>query len=538
MADAVTLPRPAALLALAVCALLVLTPVYYWVFSEFPSNSDASNTFLAAGEMASGNWRLKGWWWASDPLWTSDLAFEAGLIALLGHQPLVMALTAAFDWAGVVVLSAIATGAGASRARLAWLPVAVILALPILRNNSPMNLIALASMHMGTMLYVLAMFLLVPAASRAGGVAALIALDVATAAAVAGDPLALVVGVGAIAAVMSIAAAKQRDRRGFLVVVNVVGAALLGKAAMAWNQAGGGLHLTSTPLTFVALEDLPRNIYLTIKSFLRLTGSDFFGKDLGEAILYLIRLPFLLAMAWALYVAARRFVAYVRAPAGAPRPDLLDQLLLAAAVINIVSGVASSMLVNIDAARYFIPPVIVLAILAGRTVPPTRLAAAYGGLALGATVVMLGQGYAVARPVPKLLFPDKQALADLLVQHHLRDGYASYWSASIATVGSHGAARVRTLAVCTDRVGCGTAFGKAVPAYLLANQDWYAGFARRDRPFFVVVDKLDVPQGLPQAPVTAAFGTPTRRYDLPGYAIEVFDPVTSARASLPLKAPG
>src|ERR1700733_14826342 len=195
---AVTRPQPSVLLALLLCSLLVLTPVYYWVFAEFPRNSDASNTFLAAADMAAGNWRLKGWWWASDPLWSSDIAVEAGLIALLGYHPLIMVLTAAFDWAGVVVLAAIASRAGMSPSRLPWLPVAVIVALPVSRNNTPMNLIALASMHVGSMLYVLAMLLLVSVVSTTRGLAALIALDLATAIAVAGDPLALVVGVGSI----------------------------------------------------------------------------------------------------------------------------------------------------------------------------------------------------------------------------------------------------------------------------------------------------------------------------------------------------
>jgi hypothetical protein len=76
-----------------------------------------------------------------------------------------------------------------------------------------------------------------------------------------------------------------------------------------------------------------------------------------------------------------------------------------------------------------------------------------------------------------------------------------------------------------DRAGCGASLGKVVPVYLIAKQDWYSGFGRRDRPFFVVVDKLDVPQALPQGAVTATFGAPSRRYDLPEYAIEVFDPV-------------
>jgi hypothetical protein len=230
-------------------------------------------------------------------------------------------------------------------------------------------------------------------------------------------------------------------------------------------------------------------------------------------------------MGWALCAAIGRFARYVRGSPGNPEPALLDQLLLVAAVINMLSALMSSALVNIDAARYFIPSVVFLAILAGRTLPPTRSIKIYGCLALGATVLMLGYDYAKARPAPTLLIPDTKALADFLVQHRLTDGYASYWSASIVTVATRGAVRVRHVAVCADRSGCGASIGKVVPVYLIAKEDWYSGFGRRDRPFFVVVDKLNVPQALTQGPVTATFGTPSRRYDLPKYAIEVFDPV-------------
>jgi len=293
-----------------------------------------------------------------------------------------------------------------------------------------------------------------------------------------------------------------------------------------WNQAHGGIRVAPTPLTFVSVEDLPRNLYLTFNSFLVLTGVNFFGRGLGGAILYLVRLPLLLAMIWVLCAASRHVVRYVRGTHEGARPSLMDQLLLAGAVIDILSATFSSILLNIDTARYFIPAVIFLAILMGRTLPPVRSVVAYGCLAVGATVAILGYGYAVARPAPTLLYPQQQALADLLVKQHLTEGYASYWSASIVTVGTRGAARVRTVAACADPVGCGKSVGKVVPVFLIGNENWYAGFGRRDRPFFVVIDKLPVAQALVEGPVAATFGAPTRRFDLPNYTVEVFDPAT------------
>ncbi|GAA4496816.1 hypothetical protein [Gluconacetobacter tumulicola] len=519
--------RPTVIFTLLLVTTLALTWIYYWAFAEYPGNSDTAGGYLAAADMAAGNWRLKGWWWGSDTFWTSDLAFEAALIALFGNHPIIMMLSSAFDWAGVVVLAAVATGAGVSRFRFALLPVAAIVALPILRNNPPMNLIVLSPIHIGTIIYILAMFLLVPIASTVGRKSkiATIALGLTTFLAVAGDPLALVIGVGAISLVMAIGALKRRNGGKAVVLATVVAAALLAKYFVAWNQAHGGIRVASTPLTFVSVEDLPRNLYLTFNSFLVLTGTNFFGRGLSGAILFLVRLPLILAMIWVLWTAFRRIVRYVRGADEAPEPTLIDQLLLAGAVIDIVSATFSSLLVNVDTARYFIPAIIFLAILMGRTLPPVRSVVAYGCLTVGATIALLGYGYAVARPAPTLLYPRQQALADLLIRQHLTDGYASYWSASIITVGTRGAARVRTVAACTDPVGCGKSVGKIVPVFLIGNENWYSGFGRRDRPFFVVVDKFPVAQALLVAPVTATFGAPTHRFELPSYVVEIFDPV-------------
>lgn len=512
--------RPAAVPILVLGAVAALTFLYYRAFAEFPCNSDCAGPFLAAKDMAAGNWRLKGWWWGSDPFLTSDLAFEARLVALLGDHPVIMMITAAFDWAGVVVLSAVAAVTGRARSPYALLPVAVIIVAPVLRDNGFMYMIAYVPMHIGSILYILAMFLLAPAASTKGraAVPALIALGVATFLAVAGDPMTLVVGAGAIAVVMAIAAAKHKDRRKALVLATVLGAALLGKAVVVLNQAFGGIHLAVTPMTFVSFEDLSRNINLTFKSMLMLTGSDFFGKELGSALLSLIRFPLLLIMGWVLYAAGRRFAGYALGTQQTPEPALLDQLLLVAAVINILAALTSGLLVNITAARYFIPAVIFLAILTGRTLAAVPWFKVYGCLALGATVLLLGYAYAKAPPVPTLFPPEVGKLGDALVRHHLTDGYAAYWRASITTIATRGAARVRGVTV-------DPATGKVVPLRLIARDDWYAGFGRRDRPFFVVIDKLDPAQGLAEGPVTATFGKPSRRYDLPEFAIEVFDPV-------------
>lgn len=510
--------HPVAVLLLLVLTVIILAALYFRMFVEFPRSADEAGAYLAATDIATGNWQLKGWWWGSDTYWTSDLAFEALLIRLLGHHPIITVLVPAFNWAGTVLLSILACRAGVSKRLSALLPVAVVIAIPILRDNWPMPEIAQAPLHVGSILYILTMFLLVPIASTMGSKAvyALVALDVVTALAVAGDPLALVIGVGSVVVVTTLASVRLGDRRQALVLVNIVGAALLGKLIETLNTAFGGIHPSAAPLTFVAFDELGRNISLTVQSFLILTGSNFFGRDLWAAVLYLMRFPILLAMVGVLYIAGLRFIRYALGMHRNLKPNLLDQLLLVAIVINILSGVTSGILVDIMTARYFLPAVVFLAILTGRTLPAVRSITVYGSFALIASLFAVGISYARIPPRFSLIAPRVQELGDFLIRHQLTEGYAQYWSASIVTMATRGAVHVG--GVITDGAG------KVVPFLWVSKEEWYKAFGRRDRPFFIVIDMRNSAPELQEGSITATFGAPARQYDLPGYKIVVFYP--------------
>lgn len=521
--------HPLAHLLLLLLTMICLAALYYRVFVEFPSNSDVAGGYLAAEDMAAGNWQLKGWSWGSDTFWTLDLALEALLIKLLGHHPTIVVLTAAIEWAGMVLLSVAVCRAGGPRGLSALLPIAVITAVPILRDNGPMPLIAAAPMHIGSVLSILTMFLLVPIASsvRVLSAYALVAFDVVTVLGVVGDPLVLVLGVGSVVLVTGLGALVHGDRRQVVVLANAVGAALLGEGIVALNQAMGGIHTPGDYVaTFVAFEQLGRNISLTLHSLLILTGSDFFGRPLGAAALYLIRFPVLVSMVWALIVVGRRFIGSVLGSDQGGKLDLIDKLLLVAVTINVLAGVMSGLLYNITAARYFIPAVVFLAILAGRTLPAVRPITIYGCFALVASVWLVGASYARTPPQFALIPPADQQLGDFLVQHQLTHGYAPYWSASIVTIATRGAVRVAPI----DPDGA----GKVRPVHWVSKGDWYGGFGGRDRSFFVVIDKhSDWPRGsrfvIQEQPVIATFGEPTRQYDMPAHSIMVFDPSGTGR---------
>lgn len=118
-----------------------------------------------------------------------------------------------------------------------------------------------------------------------------------------------------------------------------------------------------------------------------------------------------------------------------------------------------------------------------------------------------GIGVDLARPVP----PRPAAeLARFLAAHHLVSGIGGYWSASLVTVDSARAVRVRPVV--------------AGPAGLLeryphnSRRSWYAM-----QPFRFLVYRPTVPFGnVDEETATRTFGPPSRHYEVAGYRVLVW----------------
>ena len=147
--------------ALFTVLFIVLTVAYYHSFRRFPRTSDDANVVLEGSEMASGNWRLKGWLLPDDNFLTSSVLLYAILVKCAGFTPLLMFCLPAMLWAAVAALSAVLAQGGRTGTEkwVAMAAVATPVMLPIISNNGAMDQIA-HDLHTGTILYVLLCFLL------------------------------------------------------------------------------------------------------------------------------------------------------------------------------------------------------------------------------------------------------------------------------------------------------------------------------------------------------------------------------------------
>lgn len=499
---------------LSVGALIALSVVYYYAFGEYRRDSDQVNTFLMAQDIVNGNLSGHHWWISDDNFWFLDVSFEALLIALLGVHPKVMVLAPAIMWAVVVVMSALACVREKDRSLAGLLVVLTLLGLPILRQNDAMQLIGRSPIHVASTVCMLAMMLLSARLMEAGSRPALVAvMGLITVLGTSSDPLIMVIGSGAIVVVAGLDVLGGVRRQHVVVLATIIGATLAGRIGILVAQKLGGLSAYHLPLRFVELKDLGANLWLGLFSLLMLTGTNFFGRTIPHALPFVVRLPFLGMLIWALVFTGNRYARNLAAFGLYRRLKPLDRILLMAVLINVAAGLLSELLHGPAESRYFYPALVFAAILCARAMPNLRWLNLVAGAAFACSLVFTVRDYVRTPPTVVVLEPSVTQLADRLISEHLTLGYASYWSASVATVASRNQVAVRAVEV--------NSAGRIVPKLWNSNSDWYENFAG-SRPFFVLADKRDVEARLSGKMIVGTFGEPTSRISLQDFNVLVY----------------
>jgi hypothetical protein len=232
-------------------------------------------------------------------------------------------------------------------------------------------------------------------------------------------------------------------------------------------------------------------------------------------------LPFLVLLIVALVHVGEKFLATFKAPVRQwpiVERDYLDALLAVGLIINVLSAVLSTQMVDsVMTIRYFFPALVFGAILIARMQIGGRWLAAFYCLALSASLVFTCVVYANGR-----VANDRglAALSAWLSNHNLNEGFGPYWSSSIVTALT--ANRVRVRALISDGQG------KLKPFEFMANKEWYHYSLTGDANgvFVLVYDVYSVAPAAfySEAEVIRTFGDPREKHQVGAYIINVYDP--------------
>ncbi len=409
-------------------------------------NSDGATIVLEGQSLARGHLLLHGWILSQDSFWTVDALFYGLFVRVFGVHAWMLHLVPAFI-ATLIVLVAChlaTTRNGDYSRRIALIIVTLGLVFPV---SAWAQFYLAGPYHLGTTLYCLAAFALVTGEQRPIRylVAALL-----LSAGILGDLQTLSLGVLPIAAaglVAMVRAWSLRAGAGRVAVAAASGVLAIGTREVADRLGAFTLAPARTPNTLsLSLSNVVPGLHYATYLLGATTGP--FGNSPIPSVLNLAHLAEVVFVALgalvALFALLRGLV--TKPPADDDRHWELDDLLVIA-MLGSLGTYAYLATTGSDAeARYLSSGLIFAIILCARVfsrplVTRSRLRRPLGTVgAIVALAIVAGGGYTVSAPAPPQQI---NALVALLEARHLTDGLGGYWSASITTVLSDDAIRVR-----------------------------------------------------------------------------------------------
>jgi hypothetical protein len=482
---------------------------------QVPLNSDQASSVLEGWAMAHGNVLLGGWTLPSDSFFTDKLPLLALLERFQGLTSAVEYEAAGLLGAGVV-LAGIWLAGGRLRGRtraVAMLVTGALLASQALllpRNGASFPsgvLLPAGTDHAASLLLLLVACLALQGARRSRAWLALAWLALAVASI--GDPLAAVVGGGAVAgvAVLDLAVGRHQGTRGDLGLISIgISSAVV--APLAWwgiRSLGG---YTAAPLLGngyglpAPVSSLSHNLAVGGQALFAIFGADFLSRPAGLAwlsvLLHLCGLALVVAVL-AFLLRPRRWLAL----------DLVSRILALGMLADAAAYIVGQQATDLTSARYLLPFLGFGAVLAGREGVPRLMAVRprlwLGGLALGAAYAGVFAAAAVtAQPAPAPF----TAVTSWLSAHGATHGLGTYWDANVVTVSTHDAITVRAVS---------TASGALTPFLWHTTVAWYD--PQDARATFVLLDGSDTAG---RAVVEKSLGTPSEMITVAGTTIMVW----------------
>jgi hypothetical protein len=475
-------------------------------------NSDGAAQALPAWDMLHGNLLLHSWQVVDVSFYTTELP-EYVLVELVrGLNAGDVHVAAAITYTLVVLLAALlAKGRTTGTTALVRVLVTVgIMVAPQLAQG--INILISSPDHIGTSVPVLLAWLILDQSRRRWYVPVSVAVVLGWAAMA--DPLVLLIGVLPLALVCgirvirAITVERQTLRAQWYELALGVGAlAAAGASLLALYiiTSAGGFHFEPTPGRIINdVSVLPQHLATAGQGLLLLGGADFIRQP-GAVATEVLALH-LIGVALAgvgLLAALVRFV---------PGRDLVNQVLVAGALLNLAAYVFSTLAVQVYFTREIAPVLPLSAVLAGRLLADRIRVARVARAALFAVLLgyLAGLGYELATPPEPA---QNQQIASWLEAHHFHSGLSGYWQSSVITLTTGYRVRVSPLQLTGTQVG---------PYYLAVKSSWYDP-SQSSAHFVVLGPTFNEYAGFTDsAAVLATFGRPRHIYRVGSYQVLVW----------------
>jgi hypothetical protein len=495
--------------------------------------SDGASNALQAWDMLHGNPLLRGWTVTDVSFYTTELPEYMLVEAVRGLHADVLHVSAAITYTLVVITGGL-LARGRTTGREGIVRMLIAAGIMIAPQIGPgVFILIFQPDHIGTQVPLLLTWLLLDRAprysptskplTRAWYVPVLVGAMLAWVEVA--DRLAVLIGAVPLAVVCAVRAYQSVVQRReqlvaawFDVSLVVAAGVSVGISDIVVKQIGahGGFSVLPVASGLSPVSLMPNHSWLAVESVFGLYGADFFGMSSpGLAALIAFLHLFGLALAvWSLWLVIRNFFSC---------EDRIAQVLAAGIVINLAAYVLSTTPTTYWSARELAGVLPAGAVLAGRMLSGRlRRARLVPALSVVLACYLAALGYSVTQPSRSAF---TQNLADWLVAHHFSYGLSSYGVANTTTLSSGAAVDIRPLAWSRN---------VAAPGPHEFDRAWYNPQVH-DANFVVLKNHAVAANGITAGQVRAAFGRPSRVYDVGTYVVWTYNTnlLTDLHPSLP-----
>jgi hypothetical protein len=528
-------PRLAWCVGLAVVGVVLFLCYLHLSRTERVTSDGASNA-LQAWDMLHGNPLLRGWTVTDVSFYTTELPEYMLVEAVRGLHADVLHVSAAITYTLVVITGGLlARGRATGREGIVRMLIAAgIMIAP--QIGPGVFILIFQPDHIGTQVPLLLTWLVLDRAprysptnkplTRAWYVPVLVGAMLAWVEVA--DRLAVLIGAVPLAVVCAVRAyqtvVQRRERlvaAWFDVSLVVAAGVSVGISDIVVKQIGahGGFSVLPVASGLSPVSLMSNHSWLAVESVFGLYGADFFGMSSPglAALIAFVHLVGLALAGWSLWLVIRNFFRC---------EDRIAQVLAAGIVINLAAYVLSTTPTTYWSARELAGVLPAGAVLAGRMLSGRlRRPRLVPALSVVLACYLAALGYSVTQPSRPSF---TQSLANWLVAHHFSYGLSSYGVANTTTLSSGGAVDIRSLAWSRN---------VAAPGPYEFDRAWYNPQAH-DANFVVLKNNAVAANGITAGQVRAAFGRPSRVYDVGSYVVWTYNTnlLTDLRPSLPLTA--
>jgi hypothetical protein len=510
----------------------LLSLLYFFLFHFVIHSADEAGPIIIGYEMFHGNPLLSGWTLAASTFYGVDELIIGVLTLVFGMAPKIITIGPAIIWALTVWAAIMIAAQQLPRGQRtpAMLFVLAVLGIPPIFDNDIILMLARAPIHIGSILYALALFTLAQRvmSSRSPQWMALAAYWIVLAVLTLSDPFSPYFGALPVVA-MCLTIRSQARKQALHLIAPTVTAVIGGKLLIYLIALAGGFQTAVMPASFAEFGALSKNFSLTVQGLLGLFGSDFFGKPVsprGDLIRFLasgpivsvVRLPIAFMV---IGVTTTIGVRIFRSTIGGPKEhqfidsDAMRLMLFWTVVIVLFANLVSNMAIDRGTSRYLLPVLVAGSILVAVEFSARRWARPFVIAVFAVSSISVLCGHLTIGKTPRFVSAPQQELAAWLQANQLTDGYGPYWASSVITVITRGTVRTRPLIA--------DAGGNLHPLLFISSERWFQAPVPTSGKRFIIAEDSGFQPKVSQDQVVLTMGQPVGKYQVGPYTVNVFD---------------